>query len=262
LAAQVLAAAGSFPRSFNQNVAFGKITGILNDKNQFSVTYNYQRYRSPHGYFNTPTSTGDGLSLTDGATSHFFQVRCKPVSTPPPSTRCASLRSDYHFDLPASPPTFPAVTIQNPDTGFVFGGNRFQLADTDYRYEFADTFTKVLGKHNFKAGVDINLSHNSDSFTYGPKENIASAVSPMCPTAIFNSTCNRSDNRLSQDLPDLFLFAQDQFRATSRLTLNYGLRYDLQVLRSPSNAIPASHKPATSLTARTMFAPRGICLLA
>ena len=35
--------------------------------------------------------------------------------------------SDYHFDLPATPPTSPAVTIQSPDTGFVFGGNRFQF---------------------------------------------------------------------------------------------------------------------------------------
>jgi hypothetical protein len=32
--------------------------------------------------------------------------------------------SDSHFDLPAAPPTSPAVTIQDPDTGFVFGGNR------------------------------------------------------------------------------------------------------------------------------------------
>src|SRR6266849_1517488 len=165
LATQVQAAAGSFPRSFNQNVAFGKINGVINNKNTFSVTYNYQRFRSPHGYFNTPTSTGEGLSLTDGATSHFFQAS---LQTTVNATTINEVRfhfgSDYHFDLPASPPTPAAVTIQNPDTGFVFGGNRFQLANTDRRYEFTDTFTKVLGNHTLKAGVDINLSHNADSF--------------------------------------------------------------------------------------------------
>ena len=62
LASQVQAAAGSFARSFNQNTAFGKINGVINNKNTINVTYNYQRFRSPHGYFNTPTSTGDGLS--------------------------------------------------------------------------------------------------------------------------------------------------------------------------------------------------------
>ena len=63
VAAQVESATGSFARSFNQNTGFGKVTGVLNGKNSINVTYNYQRFRSPHGYFNTPTSTGDGLSL-------------------------------------------------------------------------------------------------------------------------------------------------------------------------------------------------------
>src|SRR6195256_3176394 len=240
LATQVLAAAGSFPRSFNQNVAFGKITGIINDKNLFSVTYNYQRYRSPHGYFNTPTSTGDGLSLTDGATSHFFQVS---LQTSFNATTVNEVRfhfgSDYHFDLPASPPTFPAVTIQNPDTGFVFGGNRFQLADTDYRYEFADTFTKVLGKHNFKAGMDINLSHNSDSFTYGPKGEYRFGSLADVPDGNYQLYLQSfGQSTIPQTSPTYSLFAQDQFRATSRLTLNYGLRYDLQVLAQPKQCNP------------------------
>ena len=151
LAAQVEAASGSFARSFNQNVVFGKINGVINNNNSFSVTYNFQRFRSPHGYFNTPTSTGDGLSLTDGATSQFFQAS---LQTSFNSTTINEFRfhfgSDYHFDLPATPPTSPAVTIQNPDSGFVFGGNRFQLANTDHRYEFTDTFTKVIAQTQFQ----------------------------------------------------------------------------------------------------------------
>lgn len=56
IAAQVTAASGSFARSFNQNAAFGKVNIVFNNKNTLDGTYNYQRYRSPHGYFNTPTS--------------------------------------------------------------------------------------------------------------------------------------------------------------------------------------------------------------
>jgi hypothetical protein len=240
LAAQVQAAAGSFPRSFNQNVAFGKINGVINDKNTFSVTYNYQRFRSPHGYFNTPTSTGDGLSLTDGATSHFFQAS---LQTSFNATTINEVRfhfgSDYHFDLPASPPTFPAVTIQNPDTGFVFGGNRFQLANTDRRYEFTDTFTKVLRNHNLKAGVDINISHNSDSFTYGPKGEYRFGSLTDVPSGNFELYLQSfGQSTIPQTSPTYSFFAQDQFRATSRLTLNYGLRYDLQVLAQPKQCNP------------------------
>jgi len=241
LATQVQAAAGSFPRSFNQNVGFAKINGLINDKNTFSVTYNYQRFRSPHGYFNTPTSTGDGLSLTDGATSHFFQAS---LQTSFNATTVNEFRfhlgSDYHFDLPASPPTSPAVTIQNPDTGFVFGGNRFQLANTDRRYEFTDTFTKVLGNHNLKSGVDINISHNADSFTYGPKGEYRFADLTDVPSGNFELYLQSfGQSTIVQTSPTYSFFAQDQFRATPRLTLNYGLRYDLQVLPQPKQCNPA-----------------------
>ena len=241
LAAQVQAAAGSFARSFNQNAAFGKLNGTLNNKNTLSVTYNYQRFRSPHGYFNTPTSTGDGLSLTDGATSHFFQVSLQTAFT---STMVNEFRfhygSDYHFDLPGTPPTSPAVTIQNPDTGFVFGGNRFQLANTDRRYEFTDTFTKVLGRHTVKAGVDINISHNSDYFTYGPKGEYRFGSLTDVPSGNYELYLQSfGQSTIVQTSPTYSFFAQDQFRATPRLTLNYGLRYDLQVMPQPKTCNPA-----------------------
>jgi hypothetical protein len=241
LAAQVQAAAGSFPRSFNQNAAFGKITGVLNAKNTFNVTYNYQRFRSPHGYFNTPTSTGDGLSLIDGATSQFFQASLQTAFNAKTINEFRfHFGSDYHFDLPATPPTSPAVTIQNPDTGFVFGGNRFQLANTDRRYEFTDNFTKIVGNHTLKAGVDINISRNSDSFTYGPKgeyrfgnlTDVATGNYELYLQSFGQSTINQTS-------PTYSFFAQDQFRATPRLTLNYGLRYDLQVLPQPKQCNPA-----------------------
>ena len=258
LAAQVQAAAGSFARSFNQNAAFGKLNGTLNDKNTLGITYNYQRFRSPHGYFNTPTSTGDGLSLTDGATSQFLQVSLQTAFTP---TSINEFRfhygSDYHFDLPSAPPTSPAVTIQNPDTGFVFGGNRFQLANTDRRFEFTDTFTRILGKHTLKAGVDINISHNSDYFTYGPKGEYRFGSLTNVPTGYFELYLQSfGQSTIAQTSPTYSLFAQDQFRATPRLTVNYGLRYDLQVLPQPKPCNPTFALTCHIPYSKNNFAPR------
>ena len=258
LAAQVQAAAGSFARSFNQNAVFGKLNGTLNNKNTLSVTYNYQHFRSPHGYFNTPTSTGDGLSLTDGATSHFFQVSLQTAFT---STTVNEVRfhygSDYHFDLPGTPPTSPAVTIQNPDTGFVFGGNRFQLANTDRRYEFTDTFTKVLGKHTVKAGVDINISHNSDYFTYGPRGEYRFGSLTDVPSGNYELYLQSfGQSTIVQTSATYSFFGQDQFRATPRLTLNYGVRYDLQVLPQPKTCNPAFDLTCHIPYSKNNFAPR------
>src|ERR1700694_1559607 len=126
----LLIGTGVNPRSFNQNTAFGKVEGTLNDKNTFTATYNYQRFRSPHGYFSSPTSTGDGLSLTDGATSNFVELGLQTtLNASTVNQLTLHLGQDTHFDLPATAPTSPTITIQNPDTGSVYGGNRFQLSE-------------------------------------------------------------------------------------------------------------------------------------
>ena len=235
IAAQVNAASGSFARSFNQNVAFGKITAILSEKNTLNATYNYQRFRSPHGYFNTPTSTGDGLSLTDGATSQFFQASLQTAIN---SSTANEFRfhygNDYHFDLPSTAPTSPTVVIQNPDSGFVFGSNRFQLATTDRRFEFTDNLTKVLGRHTMKFGADINYNRDSDYFIYGPKGEYQFGTLADVATGSFQlylQSFGQTTAKLHS--PTYSLFAQDQFRVVPRLTFNYGLRYDLQVLPQP-----------------------------
>jgi len=69
----VQAAAGSFPRTFNQNTGFVKISGLLTPRNN-SPPPNTSAIPQPARLFNTPTSTGDGLSLTDGALVHFAQI--------------------------------------------------------------------------------------------------------------------------------------------------------------------------------------------
>jgi hypothetical protein len=235
LAAQVNAAAGSFPRSFNQNAAFIKLSGVLTPRNTFSATYNYQRFRSPHGYFNTPTSTGDGLALTDGASSHFAQFTV--ISSISPNFLNEArfhFGNDDHFDLPPSPATVTTTTIQNPDTGFVFGGNRFQLSTSDRRLEFADNVTRILGKHSIRFGVDINVNHDRDYFIYGPKGEYRFASLQDVATGNFElylQSFGQTTALLTS--PTYSLFAQDEFHASRRLNLNYGLRYDLQVLPQP-----------------------------
>jgi Carboxypeptidase regulatory-like domain/TonB dependent receptor len=241
LAAQVQAGSGSFPRTFNQNTGFIKVSGLLTPRNSFTATYNYQRFRSPHGYFNTPTSTGDGLSLTDGATSHFAQFTV--ISTISP-TFINEFRfhfgNDYHFDLPDSPATSPSVVIQNPDTGFAFGGNRFQLSTTDRRFEFADNVTRLLGKHSIRFGTDININHDRDYFIYGPKGEYQFASLNDVATGSFQLYLQSfGQTTATFTSPTYSFYAQDEFHATRRLNINYGLRYDLQVLPQPPVCNPA-----------------------
>ena len=241
LAKQVNGAAGSFARSFNQNTAFIKMSGQLTPKNNFSATYNFQRFRSPHGYFNTPTSTGDGLSLTDGATSHFFQFTVVTTFTPYTFNEAHfHFANDLHLDLPPSLPIAPSTVIQNPDTGFVFGGNRFQLSTTDRRFEFADNLTRVLGRHTFRFGVDVNINRDRDYFVYGPAGDFHFASLQDVATGAFEFDLQSFGQSTALfTVPTYSLFAQDELRATPRLTLNYGVRWDFQNLAQPKPCNPA-----------------------
>lgn len=255
---QVAAAAGSFPRSFNQNTAFIKLSGLLTPRNTFSATYNYQRFRSPHGYFNTPTSTGDGLSLTDGASSHFAQFTIISAFS---SVFVNEFRfhfgQDNHFDLPPSPAAITTTTIQNPDTGFVFGGNRFQLSTADHRYEVADDVTRILGHHSLRFGVDINVNHDTDYFVYGPKGEYRFASLADVPSRNFELYL-QSFGQTTAVFTSLTysLFAQDEFAASRRLHLNYGLRYDLQVLPQPPVCNPQFKLTCSIPYSKNNFSPR------
>ena len=232
---------GSFARSFNQNTAFAKLSGQLTPKNSFNLSYNYQRFRSPHGYFNTPTSTGDGLVLTDGATSHFFQFSV--LSTLSSSTFNEArfhFANDLHFDLPNAAPTAPSTVIQNPDTGYVFGGNRFQLSTTDRRFEFSDNFTHVVGRHTIRTGVDTNINHDRDYFVYGPAGDFHFAsLTDLAAGAFEFDLQSFGQSTALFTVPTYSLFVQDQFRATSKLYINYGARWDYQVLAQPPVCNPA-----------------------
>jgi hypothetical protein len=266
VAALVSAAAGSHARSFNQNTMFGKVSGVLGDKNTFDVSYNYQRFRSPHGYFNTPTSTGDGLGLTDGATSHFLQFTLHSAFS---ATTVNEFRfhfgNDFHLDLPDTPPTGPAVVIQDPDKGVVLGGNRFQLSNSDRRFEFGDNLTKVWGRHTIKAGVDINLNHDRDYFVYGPHGAYFFAgltdvggdpSSNKAPGNFEFYLQSFGQSTTTFTVPTYSLFGQDQFRLNNHLTLNYGVRWDLQKLPKPPNCNPAFLMTCSIPYSKNNFAPR------
>ena len=249
---------GSFARSFNQNTAFAKLSGSLTPGNSFTASYNYQRFRSPHGYFNTPTSTGDGLALTDGATSHFLQFSL--LSTLSPYTFNEArfhFGNDLHFDLPNAAPTAPSTVIQNPDTGYVFGGNRFQLSNTDRRFEFSDNFTHVAGRHTLRTGVDININHDRDYFVYGPAGDFHFAsLTDLANGAFEFDLQSFGQSTALFTVPTYSLFAQDQFRATSKLYLNYGARWDFQNLAQPKVCNPAFALTCRIPTDKNNAAPR------
>jgi len=160
----------------------------------------------------------------------------------------------------------PAVNI----TGYAFFGREpFSTEDrTEKRYEWTDDLTWTKGAHTFKFGGDTNLlqlrSSKSEIFTlnYGGVYSFGSvdASSLMFPSTApafsavqayglglptsFIQGIGTSDRPF--DNKTLGVFAQDSWKINRKLTLNYGVRYDIEWLPTftPSTSLNAAGEKA------------------
>ena len=93
---------------------------------------------------------------------------------------------------------------------------------------YVDTLSWTRGKHNFRFGADIR--HLTPTNGYRPWDigydfdTVQSLVQTQIPDYADVDTTDTSE--LKPVFNDLSFFAQDAWQLTSRLTLNYGLRWD------------------------------------
>jgi hypothetical protein len=147
----------------------------------------------------------------------------------------------YGFsDLPGG--SAPAVNIAG---AAYFGREPFSTEDRlEKRYQLTDNLTWIKGKHSLKFGVDFNFlqlqSPSSQIFTlnYGGvydfgSVSIAAGAPSLTPVqaygfgtpTIFFQGIGTSDSPFNNKLLGVFL--QDSWKINHRLTLNYGVRYDV-----------------------------------
>ncbi len=156
--------------------------------------------------------------------------------------------------------------------GFAYFGREpySYIQRTEQRYQFTDTFSWTKGRHDTKFGADINYLPISAVFTvnyggvydFGPLTSATLGFSNLCtannvpanfcPTFPgFNSVQTYglgipgdmvqgigSPSDSFHNIP-LGFFWQDSWRVRPNLTLNYGVRYDVE--------IPPKFKPPTAL---------------
>jgi hypothetical protein len=147
----------------------------------------------------------------------------------------------YGFsDLPGG--SAPAVNIAG---AAYIGREPFSTEDRlEKRYQLTDNLTWIKGKHSLKFGVDFNFiqlqSPSAQIFTlnYGGVYDFGSvAIAAGAPSltpvqaygfgtpTIFYQGIGQSDSPFNNKL--LGVFAQDSWKINQRLTLNYGVRYDI-----------------------------------
>ena len=196
--------------------------------------------------------------------------------------------------LPGQPTTAngfsPQIALTNGITiGKATSLDRNALPD-ERRFQFADTMTYTGGNHTFKFGTDINRVRDVDdnlftgagSYTYSNINDFivdytnfttggalraagrtcATLATPAANTRLAGRcyTSNYQQGfgqpRFTERTTDWAFFVQDDWRATPRLTLNLGLRWDYERFPEPFLVNPALGQTANRPSDKNNFGPR------
>jgi len=149
---------------------------------------------------------------------------------------------------------FPFSSTAQTISGFeTFGDNQFQTAITAFpvlrnqqKYQFRYDLSRAVGEHATKFGIQLihepvlggALSGTQETFIQYPNNPSFYAASPLqfysdltcqSPVPDPNIACTvipAGNGSFSQSVQRLGLYAQDSWRVTESLTVNYGLRWD------------------------------------
>jgi outer membrane receptor protein involved in Fe transport len=265
---------GSFPRATDQDVLFGRADFNATPRNHVSAAFDWMNYHAPNSYQTSPTN--NNLSLgTNG--SYVFHERIFVANWDSTITNSMvnNLRFQWGRDLEVAGSNAPApyISIANAMTY----GENYALPRTaepdEHRTQIADTLSKVHGHHTFKTGFDLNVIHEVMINLYnGPAQYsyTGTAQTAFNNWALdvfginagdgltgkhYNSFTQVTDPVTHVGKDDFYNtdfagFFEDSWKATSKLTLNLGLRYDISLIPQPPQ--PNTLTPLTTFYTSTI----------
>jgi hypothetical protein len=248
--------AGNWTRGLNQDTYLTKGDWNINGRNIASIRWNRQNFTGVNfeNGSNTQSVEHSGNSL----------VNSDSIAAQLTSTLSNTIvnvgRFQYQIDNEpgrANSNLPEATVLQGGQTVLIVGRNSFSPRETTiHRQQYADTVTWTHGRHTAKFGADFIRDHIfnffpgnfSGLYTFSSLENFGRSLAGQ---PLLNPTSN---DRFDQNFagpgtdgptthPNIFemsYFAQDDWKIRNNLTLNLGVRYDLQKTARPSVQNPAA----------------------
>jgi outer membrane receptor protein involved in Fe transport len=269
--ANIRALLGPFVNTYqigrDQDVYMLKTDIRLNDANHLTVRFNQQNF--------TGNNNENGGPLSAEEHSGNSVARTTTLSGSLTSTLSNSVINEFRFQYGRDSEPGEAnsdVTEARIQTGggfFQLGRNNFSPRETTIkRFQLIDNISVTRGAHNLKFGVDLNFDRIfnffpglfSGQYTF----NTYAAFGANTPSGFTQNFAGAGTSGAvtHPDMNEYGFFVQDDWRVNSRLTLNLGLRYDLQDLAEPGVNNPSAALAAIGLKTTTPirdannFAPR------
>jgi hypothetical protein len=286
---------GVVPRRGDQRLILPKFDWHITDNHTFTATYNRLRWASPAGVQTAATVTRDRAGFGDDFVRVDSLNLRLSSSLSPTLLNEGRFQYAHELDsqianppLPGEPTTAngnsPQVALTN---GLTFGKatslDRKALPD-EKRYQIVDALTLSSGNHTFKWGFDINYVKDVDdnlftgagSYVYanindfivdyvnftsagalrtaGKLCSSSTRLAGRCYTSNYQQGFGQA--RFGIATTDYAYFVQDDWRATPRLTLNLGLRWEYEQFPQPFLINPALPQTGNRPADKNNFGPR------